>query len=516
VREKLKVFGIPMLAATILIMVLFTHQLLNMKKLPNEDWSRSISLQFKGEELPLIFQKDNAVYLTKENSVSELVLDKELKIKDMRDIDVDIPRGFPFWTDGENFITLSKGVLSWQNGKVQETLDENVSGIATYENFVLYWKAGNLLEYDTKTKEVRELHNFKNEISDLVIGDDGNFLVMHQLDDINGEIYFGRADGGIVNNPIVSLKNPIQDQIKNLNFIISDGELFVYFGRRSRTNGMLSFNVYQASGDINSLGEKPLSIQKMEFFNKKTHAKLISPENARILSFGNENKLVFTAEGQEIDDSNVKRVYSGNIKNENEVFASNISTNNHVAQNPLKINEESLIWLSYSGEDYQLYGASQNPQVKLESIKLSIEDGKEAAYKTVVMMFSSLVTVLTSFYWFLPTLTLLIMLYIFKPNIFEKDDINWVEYVGIIIFLVMPFTYMSKAMNQYFYEVAPPYYTFTNSGIVILVVLSVLSALIWKWGRHPDWGTFAGVFYFMFVYLFLYISSVGPYIFNLF
>ncbi|WP_456271321.1 hypothetical protein [Bacillus sp. AK031] len=71
-------------------------------------------------------------------------------------------------------------------------------------------------------------------------------------------------------------------------------------------------------------------------------------------------------------------------------------------------------------------------------------------------------------------------------------------------------------MNPYFYEMAPFYYTFPNSGSILLVLMSIITAAVWKWGRDPDWGTFAGVFYFMLVYMLIYIFSVGPYIFNLF
>jgi hypothetical protein len=49
-----------------------------------------------------------------------------------------------------------------------------------------------------------------------------------------------------------------------------------------------------------------------------------------------------------------------------------------------------------------------------------------------------------------------------------------------------------------------------------LLVISALTSLLWKFGRDPDWGTFGGVFYFMGIYILLYATSMGPYIFNLF
>lgn len=103
-----------------------------------------------------------------------------------------------------------------------------------------------------------------------------------------------------------------------------------------------------------------------------------------------------------------------------------------------------------------------------------------------------------------------------KPNIFEKEEINWVEYVSIAIFAAMPFTFVDKAMNAYFYEIAPSYLTFTGSGWILLLIITAVSAAIWKFGRDPDWGTFGGAFYFIGVYILLYITSIGTYVFNLF
>ncbi|NMH70334.1 hypothetical protein HF072_16255 [Bacillus sp. RO3] len=132
------------------------------------------------------------------------------------------------------------------------------------------------------------------------------------------------------------------------------------------------------------------------------------------------------------------------------------------------------------------------------------------------MLFSSLITILVSFYWVLPSLFILILLYMFKPNIFEKEEINWVEYTCIIVFLVMPITFITKAMGDYYYSSAPGYLIFSGSEYVLLIVISVISSFLWKMGRDPDWGTFGGVFYFIGIYILLYAASIGPYIFKLF
>ncbi|MGD6840873.1 hypothetical protein ACQCVL_31450, partial [Bacillus thuringiensis] len=95
-----------------------------------------------------------------------------------------------------------------------------------------------------------------------------------------------------------------------------------------------------------------------------------------------------------------------------------------------------------------------------------------------------------------------------RPNAFEKDGISWAEYASIIIFMLMPITYTRNAMNAYFYQVAPEYLVFPGSGYALLLLISVITWVIWKIGPDPDWGSFAGAFYFMGIYILFYITSI--------
>jgi hypothetical protein len=515
-KEKLKAFGPPLLVIIALLAALYFHQLSAMTKLPNEDWSRSIALDYEGKEMPITFQRENELYLTNLDKVRKFVFEEGLAVGSAEEISMDVPRGYPFWTDGESFITLSKGDLTLTRDRESEIIDNNVTGIATEEERILYWKSETVYTYDLTSKETKKIHTFTNEITDIVFGSSGSYMIVHQKDDANAEVFLADAGGNLMEKPILSVKNSRYDQLGSLVFNVEDDELTIVYGRQMRTGGSLSFNMFKATGNVSELESKPLAVQQLEFINEENNSRLQSPDYASLVSLNGDLQLVFTAEGQRVGDNSDMRLYAGALEAGNQVAARPVNTNNDVAQNPMRINEESLLWISFNGDYYKLYGASQNENVKAESIKLTAEEWKLSAYNSFLMLFSSMVTILTSFYWYLPSLTLLLLLYILRPNIFEKDDINWVEYASILLFILMPFTYMSKAMNPYFYEMAPSYYAFDNSGIILLIIISILSAVVWKIGRHPDWGTFAGVFYYMLVYMLFYIFSVGPYIFNLF
>ncbi|MGD6968011.1 hypothetical protein ACQCVP_16410 [Rossellomorea vietnamensis] len=515
-KQKLKSFGIPLLAIIALIAALFFHQLSSMTKLPNQEWSRSIPFNFEGQESPITFQRQNEVYLTNVDEVRKFTIGEGLTIEKTETLSMDIPRGYPFWTDGTEFITLSGGQLTLTADGKTEVIDEEVTGIAAKEEQVLYWKQGAVYEYKPADGAASELHTFTNEILDVVFGNDGSYAVIHQKDTVNAEVFYVSSTGEMASSPVLTVKNSTYDQLGSL-VLHSDGdEVTIVFGRKMRTGGSLSFNMFKAAGKVSSLEAAPLSAQKLNFINEETNAKLQSPDYARIVSLNGELNLIFTAEGQRVGDNRSIRLYAGELADGTQIAARPVNTNQNVAQNPMKINEESLLWISFNGDYYQLYGASQNSKVKAASIELAAEDWKLSAYNAFLMLFSSMVTVLTASYWLFPSLTLLLVLYIWSPNTFEKEEINWVEYASIALFLVMPFTYMSRAMNSFFYEVAPFYYTFPYSGAILLVAISLVTAIIWKVGRDPEWGTFAGVFYYMLVYMMLYIFSIGPYVFNLF
>ncbi|MGM0844740.1 MAG: hypothetical protein ACQEUT_07155 [Bacillota bacterium] len=515
-KQKFKSFGIPLLVITLLISALFFHQLSTMTKLPNEEWSRSLPFDYEGKEVPITFQRENEVYLTNIDEVKKFTFNQGLTIESSESISMDVPRGYPYWTDGNQFITLSGGQLTLSADGEIAVIDEEVTGIATEEEKVLYWKKGVVYEYVPADRKSSEIHSFSQEIIDVVFGNDGSYAIIHQKDDANAEVFLVSTTGELTNTPVITVKNSTYDQLGSLVFYTAEEELTLVFGRKMRTGGSLSFNMFKATGSISSLETTPLTVQKLNFTNEETGSTLQSPDYAKLAVLNGELNLVFTAEGQRIGDSRNRRLYAGKLVEGDRLESRPINTNQNVAQNPLKIDEESLLWVSFDGDYYRLFGASQNSEVKEASTELTAEEWKQSAYNAFLMLFSSMITLLTSFYWLLPSLTLLLLLYILRPNIFERDEINWVEYSSILLFVIMPFTYMNRAMNSFFYEVAPAYLTFNYSGTILLVIISIVAAIIWKAGRDPEWGTFAGVFYYMLLYMMLYIFSIGPYIFNLF
>lgn len=515
-REKLKVFGIPLGVMLLFVAALFIHQLFLVKELPQEDWSRSIPLDFTSKERPQVFQNNGELYLSSKGQIHALSFNDEMNVSEENVIDTKITRGYPFWTDGNQFIYYKNGNLVRSRNQKDDILSEGITGLGTGADHVFYWNNEKLYEYRMKQDTSDEIHTFSSEISAIHVGENGSSIIQVKKDDTHDFIYYMNEKKEVSKKPFLLVNTAPNKKMDGLTFKVKEGQLTLLYNEKSRTQGTLSYNVYKVQAQLQGLGDSILTGKKMEFMNKDNGEKLVSPGGVQFVNVGGEDAVLFTSEGQQVGDNSSIRLYVAPFENGDTLAGTSISTTKHVTYSPVQLTAESLVWFNYDGGTYELYGASQNEQVVSGSTNWTQRSVREALNNGVLMMFSSLVTIMTSFYWFLPSLFMLILLYIFRPNVFEKEGVSWAEYASIIIFMLMPITYTSKAMNAYFYQVAPEYFVFPGSSYALLLLLSLITWVIWKKGRDPEWGSFAGAFYFMGIYVLFYITSIGPYIFNLF
>ncbi|WP_421378893.1 hypothetical protein ACOJQI_14010 [Bacillus salacetis] len=514
-KEKMKAFGLPIVIMLALIGILYFQQLQTLTELPNENWSRSIPFDMETDEKPIVFQNENEVFYSEKNKVHHFSINEGLEVTNEGDISFTVPRGYSFWTDGKKFITLSQRVLK-VSGEDEKIIAEDVTGVSTRSDNIVYWQGGDVYELDPSTLETKSIHSFTNDVANIFFGSDGSYVVAQQTDDVNADLFFVTAEGEVTPNSFMKVPNNKNNKLGNIAYTIENGEITFIFDTQMRSQGVLSYHMHQAKTAVSDLGSTELKAENVSIINEANGAKLETPRYVQIMESSETPALLFTAEGQGVGDDHTVSLYTGVFEDDLTVSASSFTTTDGITHYPIEAGDGSIVWLDYNGGSYELYGASQSPEVKEESIELTSRSYKEAGINTVLMLASSLVTFLVSFYWILPSLLLLIVLYMAKPNIFEKEEINWVEYVSIAIFVVMPFTFVDKAMNNYFYEIAPSYLTFSGSSWVLLLIITAVSAVIWKLGRDPEWGTFGGAFYFIGVYILLYITSIGTYIFNLF
>lgn len=516
VRAKLKTFGIPIVFILLLIGALFFHQLLNVKQQPDPDWSRSIPLGYTSEERPLVFYNGEGLFLASNGKVDQFSFDESLNPNKEGSLNISVTRGKPFWTDGNKIIQVKSDQLISSDGTGDKTIDDNVTGISTSSNTIYYWKQEVLYSLSPADLSSKEVYRFPDEVLDAYVENDGSAVVQIKQDDTHAHLYYLDEELQLVKQPFAVVKTATNHHINGLSFIKENNQLTLLYNEEMRAQGTLSYKIWKLETPMSDIGTSIIKPAQVAFTNDQSGFKLESPRSVQFADIDGKRSILFTSESHKVGGQNTISLYVAPFSESNQFVATPISTSTHFTYSPLQISDQEIAWFDYGGDYYELFGASQDEKAIVKSTEWSKRSVKEALNNSVLMLFSSLVTILVSFYWVLPSLFVLILLYMFKPNMFEKEEINWVEYASIILFILMPLTFISKAMGDYFYFSAPGYLTFTGSEYVLLAIISILTALLWKVGRDPDWGTFGGVFYFMGIYILLYVTSIGPYIFNLF
>ncbi|CAN7363307.1 hypothetical protein [Rossellomorea sp. LjRoot5] len=515
-RAKLKTFGIPTVLILLLIGALFFNQLLDVKQQPDPDWSRSMPLGYSSEERPLVFYNEERLFLASNGKVDQFSFDESLNPRKEGSLNSSVTRGKPFWTDGNKVIQVKDEQVISSDADGVKTIDDEVTGISTSSNTIYYWKQEVLYSLSPNDLSSKEVYRFPGEVLDAYVENDGSTVLQIRQDDTHSHLYYMDEGLQLVKEPFAIVNTATNHHVNGLSFIKENNQLTLLYNEEMRAQGTLSYKIWKLKTSIDDLGTSIIKPEQIEFTNDHSGFKLESPRSVQFADFDGKSSILFTSESHKVGGQNTISLYVAPFSDSNHFVATPVSTSKHFTYSPIQITDKSIAWLDYGGDYYELFGASQDEKAIAKSTEWSKRSVKEALNNSVLMLFSSLITILVSFYWVLPSLFVLILLYMFKPNMFEKEEINWVEYASIFLFILMPLTFISKAMGDYFYFAAPGYLTFTGSEYILLVILSILTALLWKVGRDPDWGTFGGVFYFMGIYILLYVTSIGPYIFNLF
>ncbi|MEI5908700.1 hypothetical protein WAK64_16755 [Bacillus spongiae] len=514
--RKLKTFGIPIVLCSCLFLVLYFQQLNEINQLPNDEWSRSLPLDVSLSESKQVFHNDNKMYLTSSSGVQVVELNQQMTTQsDTLPLKVDKGKGF--WTNGEKFVYLNKKRVILSDLSSETVIAENITDVKGADEQVVYWADNALYRLYPDTGETTLLSTFENNLENVYFLNSGEIVVSTPNEwKTKANLYLLNSQDDL---PILlsSVDTGYQFSINGISGNIeANGKILLLIEKNGRKQGNITYQSFIMEGTIEDFINNTVPLEKIKFYDKDSQHQFYSFHSLSNFLMKDKTTFTFLAEGIGVFKKNDFSLYLGELKG-NKVESRLISTTDHVANDPFYANNfSSIYWLIYKGESHKLYFSSNDEAVIKDSLTLSKEDYFNAFYNSFLMLFSGFIVLLTSFYVYLPSLAFLIYLNIFKPNIMESEGVHLVEYVSIGMFLVMPIFYLATAMDSFFYSIAPSYLTFDGSLWVISFVLSLLTTLVWKWGRDPEWTAMLGSFYFMFVYMLLLIFSVGPYFFDLF
>ncbi|UII58591.1 hypothetical protein LS684_23685 (plasmid) [Cytobacillus spongiae] len=189
-RAKLKAFGIPLLLIVLLIGALFFHQLLQVKKQPHSDWSRSMPLNYTSEERPVSFLGEEALFLASNGKITGFSLEDPMGSSKGSTLETSVTRGYPFWTDGNMVIHFKEGQIISTQKKEETVLAEEATDISTTKNTIYYWNNDRLFSLDPDDLSVTEVYRFSGDILQAYIGDTGSAIIQVRIDDGHAHLFY--------------------------------------------------------------------------------------------------------------------------------------------------------------------------------------------------------------------------------------------------------------------------------------------------------------------------------------
>jgi hypothetical protein len=520
--KKMKPFVIPLLFFLVVFVAFTLENLKTELKLPNEGWSRSLPLQTEkiGEVKP-VFQEQNGmqrVYVPKENEVLSFHVTDQLDVKDKQTIPLSIPSPQDFWVQGDQFVFVRDKQLIHFDGEKENALDQDVYGMDSNPNNIIYFKENEILTVDKSSWSVQSLKKLPEQIYSIVLNDTSDSFIsvgktskqsskqvkvtFHQPDN--------QSDSGFKEYIILDKDEQIQENHFGFYFIENGNDVTVYYSLFSNNSGGKSYKIFQGTNQLNANSDWDFSIMT---FIDNIGTKL---ENPKFIQYGvDENgqaKVMFTTRALKSNEKEAVNVYEARANGD--VWKTELrSTTNDQSVHPYWIGEDSVMWLNLVGyKEYTFSGASKNTDVIEKSLKITKIDLKEAVSATVLSLFQGLIFAMSSVYWITPAVLFALVIYIVKIKLMEDED-KRILYTILALFLGVQFIFIQKLFNTHYYMYAPNYLAFSGSSFVIPIVLALASgAAVW-YGRKQDWSKLTAIGYFAVLNTFFLSLVVGPYMF---
>ncbi|MET3729388.1 hypothetical protein ABID52_002969 [Fictibacillus halophilus] len=518
--RKMKPFVIPLLFFLVVFVAFTLENLKTELKLPNEGWSRSLPLQTEkiGEVKP-VFKEQNGmqhVYVPKENEVLSFQVTDKLEVKDKQTIPLSIPSPQDFWVQGDQFVFVRDNQLIHYDGEKESVLDQDVRGMDSNPNNIIYFKENEILTIDISSWSVHSIMKVPEQVYSTVLNDTSDSFISvvksSKQTTKQVKVTFHKPDNkrSYKEQIILDQEEQIYENHFGFYFIENGNDVTVYYSLFNNNSGGKSYKIFQGTNQLNANTDWNFSL--MTFLDNKG-TKL---ENPKFIQYGvDENgqaKVLFTTRALKSNDKEAVNVYEARA--DGDVWKTELrSTTNYQSLHPYWMGEDSVMWLNLVGyKEYTFSGASKNPEVIEKSLNITKVDIKEAVSATVLSLFQGLIFAMSSVYWITPAVLFALVIYIVKIKLMEDED-KRILYTILALFLGVQFIFIQKFFNTHYYMFAPDFLAFTGSSFVIPVMLALLSgAAVW-YGRKQDWSKLTAICYFAVLNTFFLSLVVGPYMF---
>ncbi len=513
---RLKVIILPLILTFISIIMIITINLHSETNLPSEGWSREIQIPLlTSNSKPLFYGNEDGyqIYAYSEQGITHLTVDNSVKISNESIIDVKVPPFKPFWTEGQNVVFINDNQLILSNGQSEQSLFENVDGLAVHKDLILFWHKNKLYQVSTKDFSVTSLWETEHPIESIVINQNSpsSFLVVTTPDASHFQfnLYQVNTTGALQISPLYTLTEYTGETVKDFKFVANDQKINIIYTTYSVKQGNVIDRAYFTQMNLDQLDQEAV-FQQIEIHTDSRFT-IKNPKYIHLYQYNDETNILFSALSFITPKKSGVNIYEAAYRNGKWVAEKRSKTTNMSVQ-PIWLNKDNILWLDYiANKEYQLMGTSTDPVTIKESQAIHSADVANAISDALLSLSVSLIVIFNALVWLIPSTIFIVTLLFFDINKVEKNT-PWVKHTAIFIYLLTQLLMMGKIFNNHFANIAPPYFIFPYNFIIIPILIGGLSYLIVGYGKGHDWDSIKEVIYYIGVNIWIVTIFLGPYI----
>jgi hypothetical protein len=509
-----KAYLIPLTIVLLLVGLVVWNNIRQETKLPNKDWSRSVSISAESiSSEPIAFKEDNQyhIYTHLKEGIKATILDEKLNVVSDKTEKLPIDERGNFWTDGKQIAFVSDGDLIVHEGSKQTVLDKGVEFLADTKDRFAYTKGNEVYVYEPESGKSKLIFSAKEKVVELTGNPDSSSFIAAVGEKVEMEAFFLTEKSGKY-EPISLLKysKTPTDKIYNFKFAEDGDDVHILYTFYSSKQGTKSFKTFYSSAPIGQLND--LSFTSVNFKDAYEGYDIENPTYLNMNIEDNVPTILFSARGAISTKKDAGNIYRASLKDDN-WEAARISTTKDFSIYPVKADEKTVFWLkAESVQDYQVHAASQDPAIMKSSQSIGKEDIYNASFDAFAASIVSFIAMTNAFVWIVPPILFLGILYVVRIDVIEEEK-PWVKWVSIALFVLTQLYVIQSLFNNRFYTLAPEYLTFDGSSLVVPIIVSIVALYVMQAVKNKDWGLFAQVSYFIGITVLFQLFIVGTYVY---
>ncbi|WP_152671009.1 hypothetical protein [Guptibacillus hwajinpoensis] len=499
----MKKYGIPILTAFVILLLIFLHQLSILQEKPDEGWSRTVDLNVSAQDSQVFTknESDETELYFSGDPVRKVTVNEQLDVE-TEDMNYAIPEGYSFYVDDQQAIYKKSDALVYSTNGKEKTIAENIEGLHASDNGIVAWSR-HQLNFVTPEGTIESATTVSPYIKNAVVTEDGKALLYVQTDAMN---QFYTLEQGSEPEMIYETALSSGELFSNLQAISTDnGLVFTYTAFASRQGTRIVDTYYGESAN----GEAA-EVNLLKIANGETGSEITRPNYFSLNEINGEPHLLFSANGAISPKREVISIYEATQKNDKWV-ASRRSTSEELSIRPISVSGNSVIWMDKEKSGFVLHGSSTSQEVVESSNATSGEDLKIALFYTFTAVVGMFAMLAFSFGFLILPAVGLMYLYFANTTAIEQDK-KWVEWTIVLLCVASQMIFLPSILDGPFQYLAPTYLTFPGAAFIWPIIIFLISFSISRLGQDQEWTILQRTSYQLGLNLGILIFLLGPYI----